>query len=161
MILFFSGCAHQQIIPAAPSHAAIDSGVSTIQKNTSDADDDVQSAQTQIQTIVKTVTNTVEVAQFTPITQALTDAHAKNLESLATITSLTNNLAWYENDDKATHEVAATQATTITSLQKSVSWWRSKALWEAGGYLLILCAVALYFGGPWLGKIAGAVIKTP
>ena len=161
----FTGCAHQPVPSSAPSSAIIDNSLTNAIGSVSHASRSLSRAQSNAATIYQTftnaVTNTVLRQDFLDMESDLADTQDQLSKTAASLTTTTNALVWYEQDSKDTHAIADSQALTIKKLDSSVSWWRSKALWAWGLIAAVLIGIAIYFGGPWLGKIFGAVIKTP
>jgi hypothetical protein len=164
-----TGCAHEQVPTSARSSAVIDtslvsasSGVKKVQASLASAQDDAREI---YQTYTNAVTNTVLRQDFIDLESALSESQDQLATVSTNLFTATNNLVWYEADYLATHKIAATQALTIISQEKSIVWWRSKALWGWGFISLLFLGVvsflALKYGGPYFAKIAGAFAKAP
>jgi len=170
---FLSSCAHQQVAPYVPPIASstdIDNGLKAVSAGTQNASADVARAQDTAAKLYSAVTNAttnqVIWQEVVDLRSDLADSQSQLTNVVSGLNVTTGKLLWYETNYTNTYSTLTNTVlqlqTAITDKNKALAgeaWWRSKALWEAGILLLIALGVAIYFGGPWLAKIAGTAVK--
>lgn len=149
------GCTETRITqPPAASHVALD-------KSVEDAKGDQQKAATQVKKIVQRVTNPADKQLVIDLQSTIADLGYK-------LDTVTGQVKWYEvsyqtlyNHDVAQTQLAINLSEKLTKEQSKTAWWRHFALLGWGIISSLIVGVVIYFAGPWLGKILGALIKTP